>query len=1101
MAANQTSLSAQPTFAPVKRMIEFEGRRLEFPSDATDAEIGGVLSQPSPSQSGSPTASAGGIVEVEAPDGTIVEFPSGTDRSVMADAVRKPFPAPVPAPMSDGGHGRMIEINAPDGSIIQFPEGTPDATIIDVMRKNYPPPASDLSSLGADANRELAQRHGGLDALNAADLAKLAPAPAAPPSFMDRLKSLVAPTPAPAAKSDVVEPSLISTIMDQGAYVPRGARRGLANIVGLPVDIVNAGLNMAGVPVSQKPVGGSKFLDEALGGFGLIPDVRKPATATERMLSRTGEEIGAAALPVGAAVRAGKMGVEAARELPILARMFVEPAAINPGKFAQKEMATAAAAGTGAAAAGEISHASGAKEGGAVHNTLDILGALTGAGVLGAGRIVGKPLGDIAKAVIPSQREKFSNRNVKETVVDRLANNAEILPKVEGKPIDTQPLVDAILGGNRVDGKIPGFKDSIADRTGDSGLASLEYGRQSGPNAGDFVQRRADNTMAVDSAINANAPNGTPAALRSELELERTRRLADAGVRTANATDDFERATQRLQPAMTGEGRGANIRSALEGASDQARDILQQAWEPLNNSAARVDTAPLARDFAGIRQGMSTAEAGRFRPDEAAIPQRLSGEREIAPAVTDTQGNVVTPPLTEPITQPIREITGLRSALTDASREAANAGRTNEARIINQHVDALDNYLDNAVPPDLRTQYDHARGATVDFHDRFTRPQTAVAQTLDRQQGQYRQPDSAVAGKFVQADEGKVADFQALMRETGHDDRTVSAVRDQILADVRDRGLLDRPDQLTDYLGRYNTVLSDPRFNGVRDQLNNAAGLRRSLDEATANETSLTRELGTPGRSGTSTVAKYLQYGDERAVEAMKGVMAARKPGEATDELLRFVNDAPQAVEGARKAFWDIMQQRARRGGETTATTDGVQPWMPKALKGFLDDPATSAVAERLYRDNPEHLANIRGISDALQGVDLRSRARASNTSGTAQGISNILTPETLQSRFYAYKRGQTSLSFMLTALGSVVARRAVRGAQSEAIEKLLDKALLDPELAAQLLKESNPANRAALARKAKAFLGNEASHLVDILDGDGQEKDLIKGAIMKGDK
>jgi hypothetical protein len=37
----------------------------------------------------------------------------------------------------------------------------------------------------------------------------------------------------------------------------------------------------------------------------------------------------------------------------------------------------------------------------------------------------------------------------------------------------------------------------------------------------------------------------------------------------------------------------------------------------------------------------------------------------------------------------------------------------------------------------------------------------------------------------------------------------------------------------------------------------------------------------------------------------------------------------------------------------------------------------------------------------------------------------------------------------MLTALGSVAARRAVRGAQTDAIEKLLDCALLDPDLAA----------------------------------------------------
>jgi hypothetical protein len=1002
----------------------------------------------------------------------------------------------------------MIQIKAPDGSIVQFPDGTGDDVITGVMAKNYPAPAPDLASVAAGANRELAQQPGALDARNAADLAKLAPAPAAPPTMMDRLHSLVfgdstapAATSAPAAGG----PSTLATIGDQAAYVPRGMRRGLANIVGLPVDILNAGLNLAGVPVSQKPVGGSKFLDEALGGFGLIPDVRPPSTTTERILSRAGEEVGAAALPVGAAVRAGKMGVEAARDLPILARMFVEPAAIDPGGFVKKEMATAAAAGMGAGAAGEISHASGAKPGGSVANTLDILGALAGAGVLGAGRMVGKPLGDIAKAVIPSQREKFSNQNVTEAVVDRIANNAETIPKDEGQPLDTQSLVNAITGGKRVDATIPGFKDSIADRTGDSGLAALEYGRQSGPNAGKFVEHRAENTAAVDAAMDRHAPDGNPAALRGELDLERERRLTDAGVRTANATDDFERATQGLRPVMTGEGRGANIRTALEGASDGAKAILTKAWEPINRSGARVDMAPLADDFAAIHGNLSTAEARRFNPNEASIPRELAGDGELpAPVNTgilDEFGNPVTRQPPVPDTQvPINEVTGLRSALTDDAREARTAGRANEARIIDEHVTALDNYLDNAVPPDLRQQYDQARAATVDFHDRFTRPQTAIAQTLDRQQGQYRQPDSAVAGKFVKSDENNVADFQALMRETGHDDRTVSAVRDQILADVRDRGLLERPDQLAEYIGRYGTVLGDRRFNGVRDQLNNAAGLRRALDEATTNQTGLTRDLGTPERPGTSTVGKFLQYGDERSQDALKGVIASKNPGAAMDEMLRFVNDAPEAVNGARKSFWDLMQSKSRSNGETTKTMDGKQPWMPNRLKNFLDDPANQAVAERLYRNEPEQLGNIRKIADELQNVDLRSRGKAPNTSGTTQGISNVLTPETLQSRFYAYKRGQTSLGFMLTALGSVAARRLVRGAQGEAIEKLLDKALLDPDLAAQLLKEGNPANRAALSRTAKAYLGNEASTLADILDGDDKEKDPVKSAIMKKD-
>lgn len=891
-------------------------------------------------------------------------------------------------------------------------------------------------------------------------------------------------------------PGALSTAGDQGAYLARGARRGVANIAGIPVDLMNGILGLDGSNVSQKPFLGSKHIDEILGGFGAIPEPRPVSTMLERGLSRTGEEIGAAALPVGAAIRAGKMGVEAARKLPILTRMFVEPAAINPTGFLSKEMQTAAAAGTGAAIANEFSPF---KKGSAGDNAVDIAGAVGGAGTLGVARVIGKPLKDIWQAVTPWNRDKFSNQNVMEAVTDRIINNADTLPKVEGQPVDTAPLVDAITRGRRVnESLVPGLKDSLGDRTGDPAISNLEYSR-SGPNAAQYNARKTENAAVIDTAIQRNTPTGNPADTRAELDLERGRRLTDANVQTRDATDSFERATQALQPVMTGEGRGANIRTALENASEGARAILDQAWRPINRSGARVDMASLADDFTRVGDNLSVAETRRFQPPEAGIPRELSGERPVVPPQVDATGQ----PVTETITQPINEVTGLRGALTDAAREARTNNRPNEARIIDQHVEALDTYLDNAVTPELRADYDAARAATVDYNDRFTRPQTAVAQTLDRQQGQYRQPDSAVAGKFVQADEGRINDFQALMRETGHDERTVSAVRDQILADVRDRRLLKRPDQLVEYLGRYNTVLSDPRFNATRGQLDNAAGLRRSLDDATGAEAGLARELGTPtNEKGTGTVGRYLQHGPERAQEALQTIIKAKSPGAAaaTDELLGFVNHEPKAVAGLQKSFWDLMESRSRSNGETTRTggRDGVQPWLPNKLQNFLDDPAHAAVAERLWRDSPEHIGNVRRIAEEIQHVDTRTRSKASNTSGTAQGMSNILSPETLQSRFYAYKRGQTSLGFMLTALGSVAARRAVRSAQGEAIEKLLDKALLDPDLAASLLKEHNPANRAALSRTAKAYLGNEASTLTDILDGEPEDK--TKSAIMKKD-
>lgn len=57
-----------------------------------------------------------------------------------------------------------------------------------------------------------------------------------------------------------------------------------------------------------------------------------------------------------------------------------------------------------------------------------------------------------------------------------------------------------------------------------------------------------------------------------------------------------------------------------------------------------------------------------------------------------------------------------------------------------------------------------------------------------------------------------------------------------------------------------------------------------------------------------------------------------------------------------------------------------------------------------------------------------------------------------------------------------------------DAIERLTDKVLLNPGIAVELLKDNNPANRAALARKAKGWLGNEASTIVNLANEDDDD-------------
>jgi hypothetical protein len=151
----------------------------------------------------------------------------------------------------------------------------------------------------------------------------------------------------------------------------------------------------------------------------------------------------------------------------------------------------------------------------------------------------------------------------------------------------------------------------------------------------------------------------------------------------------------------------------------------------------------------------------------------------------------------------------------------------------------------------------------------------------------------------------------------------------------------------------------------------------------------------------------------------------------------------------------------------------------------------------RSLRGRAKHLENLRGIASVLQDVNTGTRARAPNSSGTPQGLRGNYQPslsaETVNSRLMAVYRGQIGLPYFGLSIAATMARRVVGKAREDAFNRLLDRVLLDPETAALLLREQNPANRAAMQGKAKLWLGNQASTVAEMLSDD---EDPVKVAI-----
>jgi hypothetical protein len=947
----------------------------------------------------------------------------------------------------------MIQVRTPDGSVAKFPEGTPPDVIERAMREKFG---------GPEAPRYDAS------GTQAAPAGAVAARP--PDTLVDQIMG-------GANRAAAI-----------GAQSLRGVRRGIANFAGLPVDIVNAAPMLANIlpgvdgvgPIAQNPVGGSKSIDALLGGFGAVPEPADAGVAG-RIAGRVGEEIGAGApLALGALRAAGARTMEQVRELPFIARMMVEPAKVDPSRFMRQESLAAGVVGAGAGGAGEIARVGGLEEGSGGKNLAELFGGLGSIGLVSAARPVANSVGNTVRALVSP--DNYEDAFTRMNVADTLGAAAGVPDAPGGRNV--QPLIDQIERGNRPGAVVPGFVESLADRTQSPGIAAMEYARQSGPNSGQFVERRGQNVNAVDAAIRQNEPTEqTAGALRAELDLERGRRLTDAEIMARNAQDEVDNVLRGLQPTQgtTPAARGATIRSQLETARETARGETRAAYGGVDMNQP-ADFAPLAQSLDEVTAGLTETRRGLVPQATIDRVRRLGivDETPQPTGILDASGNPITrQPTADPVA--LAEADDLRSELLRLHRAAiadprAERGGRNAAEAIGRYADAVDEFLIGNLPPDQADALRAARDARRAEADAFGRAGDPVAAAVARYEGgQPRMRDEQLPGLFV----NRPQNLETLFTRADTPE-TRTAIRDELL-DRFGRSNA-RPEDAQRFIAEYGQQLN--AFPGLQADLTRAATAREGALRAQGESEQMARQLGTPDRPGQSAVGRYLKFDDSRAEDAMKTVLNSPEPVRALDELLTFVNNDPKAVEAARRSFWNIMEGQTRSAGETTKSLTGTQPWLPNALKTFLDDPRNAAVAERLYQGNPEHLQNLRGIADALQGVDVRSRVRAPGTSGTAQGVNPLLTPETLQSRLYSYQRGQIGGSFLVTSIAAVSGRRAVGNAREGAVNRLLDKALLDPEFAALLLKENNPANRRALRRMGKGWMGNAVSTAIDALDG-----------------
>lgn len=860
---------------------------------------------------------------------------------------------------------------------------------------------------------------------------------------------------------------------------------GIAGMLGAPVDLMNNAPRLANIlpgvdgvgPIADKPFLGSESIEDIIGApasavrSAIDQPAPEPQDAFQRVVGRVGREVGASAVPLGAALSvAARTGVEGARQMGPLGRMFVEPAAVSPGGLIGKETAYAVGAGGGAGIANEM--VGNPQEGDNFWS--DLIGSLAGSGIVGLGDAALKTGRNAIGAM--TNNPAMMGDTVGEEVVDRIINNSSDMANqvaTTGNPVvDTAPLARKLRAPSPVEQAVPGFQANIGDRAQDPLLMTAVQNQDMlQPAAANM--RRAANDAAVGAKMTDVAPAGDPALFRSSVEASRDARIAEALAAEEQARAIFGDAQQAATPSTpNATARGSNIRSALADRYAAERARVSEQFAPLNDSSLEVPIAPLAERFGATTDNLPLNDRSRFLPAEAAIPQRLQP--------LDAEGNVI-----PDATVPLREVTAARSGLTDDIRTQRAGGQQNAARVTSQYRDQIDDFTEAVMPPELRAQYDTARAARRDVGDRFERPGTGIAETLrPREGGGYALDDSAVPGRFAQPDNGRINDMKALLKEAGTDPRVRQSLADEVLADVQGRGLLEKPQQLARYMDERGILME--QFPELRQTLNRARAAGDYRQGVEAASTATQKRLTTPGRSPE---ASYLKYGDEATVDAVRNLVSSPKPREAAKALLEAAGNTPEARVNARSALWEAVKTKKYSAPNAV----GGERWDYKKLKGFFDDPKIASVADELWSDAPEDLANIKELFGALAASEGSIRTRAANSSGTAQALSGKLDPSltttSLASRARSVSRNQLSPTIAAVDVLSTWLRNRSKKVQARAIDTLASSAFNNPELAADLLEKFNPADFAAKRRMISQKYGVRATQILNLLDeADGQD-------------
>lgn len=843
-----------------------------------------------------------------------------------------------------------------------------------------------------------------------------------------------------------------------------GFNVGLRNIVGAPVDIANWTMRKTGLPVSDKPFMGSEWVKERMGDIGVRPEEYPAQTGVERALRAGGEGVAYALAP--------QMALEATatRAAPTVARGVAEKlfGASRPGSSAAtaENIALNLGAGAGAEVASE--------------NVPDrwkgvagMAGGVGGAGLTQAGIGIAKGIPTMARGAFDYMQLYWN-------------------PKVEAARQLSERATNPSAATNIIEEKarelIPGSKPTTFEVTGDPGIGQMQRAAET-QSPERFLERRGEQAIARQTAIEGVAPSGSPmdvpAALKQQfnaLEASENAIAQAAEARTRQAID-------ALGGNATPDEYGRLLRQYTQEAKDAAnaaRKALYDAVDPRGD---------LNAVSSGIRDAAtsiaSTAEGSLAKPLEGEVASIVDAAKSIGDVLPfselrnlDTRiGDAMRQELrTNGETNTYRQLAELKRSSLDAINNAAEnqtryeaeavaSGKMNprdtlEARLRSAwgmdepRISALE---PNMTPADVEA-IQAAKKGHQEYVEKFREGPVGEVLRPGQSRGNYRlEFDASVGPKFFQPGPKGFEAAEAFKRAAGGNPDAMATMNDYIVAQAFSKsrdpktGLID-PKRFDAWKAANSDALR--AFPDAGKQLSSAARASEAAMEVAA------RARDTIKNAQGSEIAKVMGAGDDETVSKVVGGIFGRSNAQGImRDLVQATKNNPDARQGLQRSVADYIRQRFVSTAEA-GTSDA--------------NLINSATFQKFVRDNRKTLEQVldKDQVNTLQALadDLNRSARSVTGSALAGR------PTTAQDMSAAARKGQTYWDKLTRGIGAVappiisggamgyaggpiaglVGFGAVTGAEilggmraagMKRVDDLITEAILNPELARQLLK------------------------------------------------